>query len=56
MSALPVLSGRELVKVLVGLGYAVDRQRGSHIILRQQPGLKTVDIWIATPASPAGSQ
>lgn len=34
MSALPVLSGRELVKALGRLGYAVDRQRGSHIILR----------------------
>lgn len=34
MSGLPVLSGRQLVKVLGKLGYAVDRQRGSHIILR----------------------
>jgi predicted RNA binding protein YcfA (HicA-like mRNA interferase family) len=34
VSRLPVFSGRDLVKVLVKLGYAVDRQRGSHIILR----------------------
>jgi predicted RNA binding protein YcfA (HicA-like mRNA interferase family) len=34
VSALPVLSGRQLVKVLERLGYAVDRRRGSHIILR----------------------
>jgi predicted RNA binding protein YcfA (HicA-like mRNA interferase family) len=34
VSALPILSGRQLVKVLGRLGYAVDRQRGSHIILR----------------------
>ena len=34
MSALPVLSGRQLVKVLGRLGYAIDRRRGSHIILR----------------------
>jgi len=34
VSALPVLSGRQLVKVLTRLGYTVDRQRGSHIILR----------------------
>jgi predicted RNA binding protein YcfA (HicA-like mRNA interferase family) len=34
VSALPVLSGRQLVKVFGRLGYAVDRQRGSHIILR----------------------
>lgn len=34
MSSLPVLSGRQLVKALGRLGYVVDRQRGSHIILR----------------------
>jgi predicted RNA binding protein YcfA (HicA-like mRNA interferase family) len=35
VSALPILSGRQLVKALGRVGYAVDRQRGSHIILRQ---------------------
>lgn len=35
MSRLPVLSGREVVRVLEKLGYVVDRQRGSHIQLRQ---------------------
>lgn len=34
MSRLPVLSGRDFVTVLAKLGYAFDRQRGSHIILR----------------------
>ncbi len=34
MSGLPVLSGRQLAKVLGKTGYMVDRQRGSHIILR----------------------
>jgi predicted RNA binding protein YcfA (HicA-like mRNA interferase family) len=34
LSGLPVLSGRRLVKVLGRLGYVVDRQHGSHIILR----------------------
>lgn len=34
MSGLPVLSGRDFVKALAKLGYAFDRQRGSHIILR----------------------
>jgi len=33
MSMLPVLSGREVVKVLVSMGWSVTRQRGSHIIL-----------------------
>lgn len=35
MPQLPVISGRELVKAMNKLGYDFDRQRGSHIILRQ---------------------
>ena len=36
MTALPVVSGREVVKALAKIGYVLDRQRGSHMILRQQ--------------------
>ena len=35
MSKLPSVSGREIVKAMNKLGYEFDRQRGSHIILRQ---------------------
>ena len=35
MSNLPRLSGRERVKALGKIGYEFDRQRGSHIMLRQ---------------------
>lgn len=35
MSVLPRASGREVVKALMKIGYEQDRQRGSHIILRQ---------------------
>ena len=35
MSQLPVLSGRQVVKALRKVGYEFDRQRGSHIVLRQ---------------------
>ena len=35
MSQIPRISGRETVKVLNKIGYEYDRQRGSHIILRQ---------------------
>ena len=35
MSILPRVSGREVVKALLKVGYEQDRQRGSHIILRQ---------------------
>ena len=35
MSALPRVSGREVVKTLQKVGYEKDRQRGSHIVLRR---------------------
>jgi predicted RNA binding protein YcfA (HicA-like mRNA interferase family) len=35
VSELPRISGREVVKALKKIGYEQDRQRGSHIILRQ---------------------
>ncbi len=35
MSQLPRISGREAVKALRKIGYEQDRQRSSHIILRQ---------------------
>lgn len=35
MSRLPVVSGREAVNAFERVGYAVDRQKGSHIQLRQ---------------------
>ncbi|RAM48449.1 MAG: hypothetical protein C6Y22_27750 [Hapalosiphonaceae cyanobacterium JJU2] len=33
MSKLPVISGAECVKALEQIGFNVDRQRGSHVIL-----------------------
>lgn len=35
MPKLPRISGKELVKILAKLGYEIDHQTGSHIILRQ---------------------
>jgi predicted RNA binding protein YcfA (HicA-like mRNA interferase family) len=35
VSDLPRISGREVVKALKKIGYEHDRQRGSHVILRQ---------------------
>ncbi len=35
MGRLPVVSGRQVVKALAKLGYEFDRQKGSHMILRQ---------------------
>ena len=36
MGKLPAVSGRAVVKALGTLGYAFDRQRGSHMILRHR--------------------
>lgn len=36
MSAVPVIAGREVVDAMRKIGYMFDRQRGSHMILRQQ--------------------
>lgn len=35
MSTLPRVSGREVVDALAKAGYEEDRQRGSHIVMRQ---------------------
>jgi predicted RNA binding protein YcfA (HicA-like mRNA interferase family) len=35
LSKLPLVSGREVVRALAKIGYERDRQRGSHIVLRQ---------------------
>ena len=34
MSRLPVISGKDLCAALVKIGYLVDHQTGSHIVLR----------------------
>jgi predicted RNA binding protein YcfA (HicA-like mRNA interferase family) len=35
MSSLPCVSGRKVVYALSKIGYEKDRQRGSHIVLRE---------------------
>lgn len=36
MTKLPVVSGKDAVKALSKIGYDIDHQRGSHIVLRQK--------------------
>jgi len=36
MAKLPVISGKKVVKSLSKIGYKIDHQTGSHIILRQK--------------------
>jgi len=35
MPKLPVISGAEAIRVLEHLGFAIARQRGSHVVLRR---------------------
>ena len=45
MSVIPRISGREAAAIFRSLGYEVDRQKGSHIILRQvQPPHRRLTI------------
>jgi len=37
MPKLPVVSGTEVARALVRLGFTVTRQRGSHIVMRRGP-------------------
>jgi len=39
---LPRLSGREVIKILVKLGFETVRQRGSHVFIRHSDGRTTV--------------
>ena len=44
MPPLPALSGREVVRVFVTLGWEIARQRGSHIILVKDGHLATLSV------------
>ena len=43
MSRLPVCSGQDAIKVFQKMGYQVDHQTGSHIILRHQ-GMRRLTV------------
>ena len=44
MSKLPVISGRRLVRALERVGFVLDRQRGSHMILFRPDPPTTVTV------------
>ncbi len=44
MQKLPLLSGREVVKIFKRLGWEVARQRGSHIILVKEGHIATLSV------------
>ena len=41
---LPILSGKEIVKILESFGWEVSRQRGSHIIMTKQGEIITLSV------------
>ena len=44
MSKLPIISGLDCVKALEKIGFVVDRQRGSHIILVREEPRTTISV------------
>jgi len=44
MTGLPVVSGRQLVRALERLGFALDRRKGSHMILHRPDPPTTVSV------------
>jgi predicted RNA binding protein YcfA (HicA-like mRNA interferase family) len=44
MASLPVLSGREVVRVFESFGWSVARQRSSHIIMTKEGEIVTLSI------------
>ena len=41
MSKLPAIKGKQLLKILQGVGYILDHIQGSHHVLRRADGKKT---------------
>jgi predicted RNA binding protein YcfA (HicA-like mRNA interferase family) len=44
MASLPVLSGREVARVFISLGWQVVRQSSSHIILTKEGEIATLSV------------
>ena len=44
MQKVPLLSGREVVKIFMRLGWEIARQRGSHIILVKEKYIATLSV------------
>lgn len=42
MTRLPRVNGKEIVRALEKMGFAVDRRRGSHVFLKHPDGRATV--------------
>ncbi len=44
MPKLPAVSSRRVIKALTRVGFSIDRQRGSHIVMYRQSDRRTVVV------------
>ena len=42
MTRFPAVEGKEVVDILKGYGFVIDRQRGSHVFMKHEDGRATV--------------
>jgi len=42
MTRFPALEGTEVIEILRGYGFVIDRQRGSHVFIKHDDGRATV--------------
>lgn len=42
MTRFPALEGKEVIEILRGYGFVIDRQRGSHVFIKHDDGRATV--------------
>ncbi len=44
MSKFPLLSARKVINALTRLGYSIDHQKGSHVVLKRNDGQRTLVV------------
>ena len=44
MTKLPLLAARKVIRALLRLGYSIDHQKGSHIVLKSEDGQRTIVV------------
>ncbi|PWR69575.1 type II toxin-antitoxin system HicA family toxin [Methanospirillum stamsii] len=44
MSKFPLLPARKVINAMIRLGYCIDHQKGSHVVLKKNDGQRTIVI------------
>lgn len=50
MPKLPIVNGKEIVKILIKIGYELERQKGSHIVMVKK-GCRSIPVPNHKPVS-----